>query len=215
MNINTAINTNNTTNISRVTNRFGNAFNRVLSVFRPKITIRIDNEAYLNSRKDIDRLANKYKEAEDRLSDSIYELEAAITKTSFCQSIAVANLLFNNYVTTDLQLSILQIMLMHQQRNEPFDSIFSWDNTKERIFIKEYDDLTELPSDIKYDKSINECPISFDKLKKGDTVYCEKQLYSYNTLKNVCIKGNGLVPHNRSVISWDKNIYKLPDHGED
>ena len=78
--------------------------------------------------------------------------------------------------------------------------------------ILPYNELQQLPSDYKYDKD-DICPISYEKPKKGDTVYCDKKLYSYLALKDSYSHNFELVPHSLNPLKWNENVYKLPEHG--
>jgi hypothetical protein len=85
------------------------------------------------------------------------------------------------------------------------------EDKRDTVKILPYNQLQQLPSDYKYNKD-DVCPISYEKLEKGDTVCCDKHLYSYLSLKESYIKCSKLIPHSLNPIKWNENIYKLPEY---
>ena len=94
----------------------------------------------------------------------------------------------------------------------PQRRVNSREQRRNNAIIPSYQQLSPLPENISYDGSCNNCLVSLLPLEKGDTVYCDKQLYSYQSLVKVYTIGNKKIPHNRKPINWSA-IYKLPEYG--
>ncbi len=74
-----------------------------------------------------------------------------------------------------------------------------------------YNELQQLPANYQYEKD-DICPISYEKLTQGDTVCCDKKLYSYLSLKDCYTHCFKLIPHSLNPLKWNENVYKLPEY---
>ena len=115
-----------------------------------------------------------------------------------------------NYIYITLYASSIYIahrLITRRYQSDSSENIA--DSPKIRNLKISYNELTELP---RYNDS-DKCPITFEALKQGDTVCCDKQLYSFNVLKKYYEEyNNDLIPHNRQPLDWSK-VYKLPTYG--